>query len=233
MPGVLVLHGFTATAREVQPLADHLGLQGFDVECPTLPGHGTTPADLQSTSWRDWYAGAEAALTMLAQRNEGQSLAVCGQSMGGLLALRLAAMRSDVRAVCALATPLWLPKTVQVLVRLLGPWMRFCPKAGPDLSDPLERKQHVGYPVFPLRATQSLIDLMTEVRGRVPKVRVPTFVIHSQNDHTASPNCARYLAQHLANGRLLMLEKSFHILTRDVERVRLQNEVTTFLKEAL
>lgn len=228
MPGVLVLHGFTATAREVEPLADHLRSLDFQVESPTLPGHGTTPSDLQTTTWRDWYRGAEAALDRLAEPR-----AVCGLSMGGLLALRLAALRLDVRAVCAIATPMWLRKHEEWAIRLLAPLVPCFPKAGPDLSDPVERRAHVGYRVFPARATASLLDLMSEVRQQISRVHVPALIVHSKRDHAAPVQSAQWLAKHLSNSRLVLLERSFHIVTRDVERETVAHHIGQFLKETL
>lgn len=229
--GALVLHGFTATAREVEPLAEALRARGFEVECPTLPGHGTSPRDLQATTWHDWYAGAEAALGALARRAD--RLAACGLSMGALLALRLAAERSDVRAVASLAAPLWLPRPVALGVRVLAPIVPFVPKAPPDLSDPVERAAHVGYRKFPLRAVASLLDLMGEVRRRAADVRAPALVVHSRRDHTAPPASARWLAERLPGARLVWLDRSFHVVTRDVERDVVEREVGDFLEGVL
>ena len=226
-----MLHGFTGTPREVEPLAEHLAARGFSVECPTLPGHGTRPAELQATAWRDWYAGAEAALDRLVTRAD--RVAICGLSMGGLLALLLAARRADVRAVCALATPLALPAHVRAGVRMFKRWVPFVPKARADIRDPAERAARIGYKVFPLHATASLIDLQTEVRASLGAVKVPTLIIHSRRDHTAPYASARMLAARVPHARLITLERSFHIITRDVERETVAREVAAFLEEVL
>ncbi|MES1206311.1 MAG: hypothetical protein ABUS79_10280, partial [Pseudomonadota bacterium] len=62
---VLCLHGITGTPWEVRPLAEGFMRLGCSVEAPMLAGHGGTLADLARTTWRDWLASAEAALTRL------------------------------------------------------------------------------------------------------------------------------------------------------------------------
>ena len=40
----------------MRPWAEHLAAEGFSVELPRLPGHGTTWQDMTVTRWEDWYA---------------------------------------------------------------------------------------------------------------------------------------------------------------------------------
>ncbi len=50
--GVILIHGLTASATEVRPIADHLerAAVGITLSCPLLPGHGTTFEDLRHTA---------------------------------------------------------------------------------------------------------------------------------------------------------------------------------------
>ena len=98
--GVLCLHGITGTPFEIRPLAEALGRRGCTVLAPMLAGHGGTLGDLAASGWPDWLASAEAALDSLQARVGGGPVAICGFSMGGLLALRLArhVPRADRRA---------------------------------------------------------------------------------------------------------------------------------------
>ncbi len=52
--GVLLVHGYTATTSEVQPLARILNSEGYSVAGPLLPGHHTTPRELNQVKWQDW-----------------------------------------------------------------------------------------------------------------------------------------------------------------------------------
>ncbi len=56
---------------------------------PRLPGHGTSPDDMETTGYLDWVGEAEKALHELAARK--RRVFVTGLSMGGSLTLNLAA----------------------------------------------------------------------------------------------------------------------------------------------
>src|SRR5512134_2949565 len=99
--GVLLIHGFTATTAEVRPLAKVLRQNGYTVAGPLLPGHGTTPEQANRARWQQWVAAGEAAYRQLAGRCD--QVVVGGESMGGLIALYLAAQHPEVAAVLAYA----------------------------------------------------------------------------------------------------------------------------------
>jgi carboxylesterase len=97
--GVLLIHGFASTPPELRRLGEVLAANGFRCHAPALPGHGTTPEDLERTTWEDWAACVAAEFDELA--SECDDVMVVGQSMGGTLALHLAA-----HDVCAPSRPL-------------------------------------------------------------------------------------------------------------------------------
>ena len=59
--GVLLIHGLTATTAEVWPLANRFHDAGLTVSGVLLPGHGTTPENLNQTSCTEWLAASEIA----------------------------------------------------------------------------------------------------------------------------------------------------------------------------
>ncbi|CAM5292638.1 Carboxylesterase OS=Streptomyces violarus OX=67380 GN=FHS41_005791 PE=4 SV=1 [Streptomyces violarus] len=90
---VLLCHGFTGSPQSLRPWAEHLAARGLTVSLPLLPGHGTRWEDLRMTGWQDWYAEVDRELRLLCERRE--QVFVAGLSMGGALALRLAAKHGD------------------------------------------------------------------------------------------------------------------------------------------
>ncbi len=91
MTRILCLHGTGGSGATMWPIVGALGSAGNEVMAPTLPGHGGAPEDLQTAGWDEWL---EAAAAWPAD-------VVIGQSMGGSLALALAAA-GRCRAVVAL-----------------------------------------------------------------------------------------------------------------------------------
>ena len=84
--GVLVLHGFTGCPQSMRYVGEELHRRfGFTIVGPRLPGHGTTPQDMATTSAKDWLGEAERALNELAARKS--KVFVTGLSMGGTITL--------------------------------------------------------------------------------------------------------------------------------------------------
>src|SRR5438067_6194255 len=99
----LLLHGLTGSPAEVRPVGEALARAGFHAVGPLLPGHGTTPADLETVTRSDMLDAAQEALLSL---RGARRVYLCGLSMGALLAIRLAAkgfVRQGVAPVSALA----------------------------------------------------------------------------------------------------------------------------------
>lgn len=228
--GVLCLHGITGTPYEVRPLAEAFGRAGCTVAAPMLAGHGATLAELAQSTWMDWLASAERAMADLRARVGGRPIAVCGFSMGGLLALRLARLHpADVSALVVMSAPLRLRRLqvmgIRSVARLpidLHKLPGFCiPKLnGSDISDREMRYDNPGLRAFPMAALAALVDLMDVVRADLPAIATPTLVVHGRRDHTVPMEDSLELTGCLGSEVIerLWLEKSFHIVTLDVER---------------
>lgn len=239
--GVLCLHGVTGTPFEIRPLAEALGRRGCTVAAPTLAGHGGTLADLARSNWHDWLRSAEEALDALQAGLGGTPVAVCGFSMGGLLALRLARLYPErIAALVVMSTPLRLRRFQVAGIRALGRLpLDYCahpyacvPKlAGSDISDPELRYENPGLRAFPIAALGQLLDLMDTVRADLPAIRTPVLVVHGRQDHTVPMEDSLELTGCLGSDVIerLWLDKSFHIVTLDVERDLVIDGVTRFL----
>jgi len=87
--GVLLLHGFIGSPMDFGELPQRLADAGYRVYAPLLPGHGTRPQDMLETDAAAWLDAARLAYRDLSA--ECDWVAVVGFSMGGTLAIRLAA----------------------------------------------------------------------------------------------------------------------------------------------
>ena len=218
--GVLLVHGFAGTPPELRRLGDHLAGHGWYCAAPALPGHAATPEDLHTTSWRQWAAAAQAALDEMSARCD--SVAVAGQSMGGSLALHLAATDMRVRAVACLATPLWLPGALQHFLPVISRMVRWHrPGSDVDLWDQTAVEELHSYG---LRSTRSILELkrlLGAVRDELAQVRAPVLVLHGARDRTIDPRCADEIARRLicsAAVDLHVYPRSGHALSVDVDR---------------
>lgn len=206
-----------------------------------LAGHGQTLRELAATQWPDWLRSAQQGLDVLTARTGGGRVAVVGFSMGGLLALRLARLFPErVAALVVIAAPLRLRsfqvRGVRALSRLPLDFRKLpfaaVPKLnGSDVSDLAVRYENPGLRAFPIAAVNSLLDLMDTVRADLPFIKTPTLVVHGRNDHTVPMDDSLELTGSLASDVIerLWLDRSFHIVTMDVERSLVVDAVTKFL----
>lgn len=236
-PAVLALHGFGATPQEVQlvvEIARELGLRAL---APLLPGHGSSVHDLARTRFRDWHGAAERALAELGREHE--QVIVVGSSMGSLIALDLAADHPErVAGVGVLGSPIRLPwpfpSLALALVELLDIPDFTLRKTGPDILDPEARRTQVTYSEQPVHAGNDVRRAGRRVEGRLAEVRCPAFVAHGRRDRVCPVRNARRVYAQLGTlpwrKELLILERSHHIITRDVERAQLRAHLSAFIQ---
>ena len=75
-------------------LANQIEKLGLPYRAPTLRGHGAnTPNALLGVRWTDWIADAEKEMSELL--GETEKVTIIGHSMGGMIALILAAKYSN------------------------------------------------------------------------------------------------------------------------------------------
>lgn len=236
-PGVLALHGFGATPQEVDlviGIARELGLAAL---APLLPGHGTSVLDLARTRFSHWLMAAERALFQLAAEH-GQVI-VIGSSMGSLIALDLAVDFPDrVLGVGVLGSPIRLPWPYPSLALAAIEWLGIpdftLPKSAPDILDPEGRRTQVTYSEQPAHAGNEVRRAGRRVEGRLGVVSCPAFVAHGRHDRVCPVSNARIVHARLgtpaSEKELLILERSHHIITRDVERGILHTRLRAFIE---
>lgn len=232
--GVVVLHGFTGNPVTTRPLGRRLAADGVTVRVPRLPGHGTTPRDMATTRYADWLAAAEQVVDDLQQRC--RAVVVGGLSMGGTLALDVAATRelAGVFTINAIvATP---PNPLLPVLRVLQHVVPSLPPSLAGLAEDDIKKPGVSeraYPRVPTKAGYSLSLALPRVRAALPDVRAPALVVNSSEDHSVDPANADVIAAEVgsADVRRLVLTDSYHVATLDNDQQRLEDAVSAFVAE--
>jgi carboxylesterase len=224
----LCLHGLTGTPYEVRPLGEALAAVGVRAVGPLLPGH-ESPEELARVRHEDWMAEARRLHGEL--RAEHDRVYAVGMSMGGLLALSLAAA-GGVDAAVVIGVPLRLRQPIGVLVPLLRLLVPFPSKTGgSDIRDSEARARHPSMPVMPLAAVRQLQHLQRRVRAELGRIACPLLVAHGALDRTANPAHAREIFRSVASARRehLELPRSGHVVPVDLDGPSLVAAAVRFL----
>jgi carboxylesterase len=229
--GVLLVHGFTGCPASMRPWGHHLAAaEGLTVAVPRLPGHGTTWQELNATSWTQWYAEADHHLTTL--RSRCDEVFICGLSMGGCLALRLAECRPDDVAGVVLVNPSIASSDVRLhalpLLKHVVPAVR---GIGSDIKKAGVAER--GYDRTPLKALDSLRHLWKVTREDLPKVTAPLLVFRSAEDHVVEPLSTQIILEHVSSPDVAerVLENSYHVATLDHDAPTIPTESAQFIRE--
>ena len=203
--GVVLVHGFATSPAELRAYGDHLREEGSVVLGVRLPGHGTSPLDMEARTRRDWLGAVRDAYEIVAALAE--HVVIIGFSTGGALGLTLAqdaAKLPQLAGVASVAAPLmvrdtnmrWLP---------VGMVLRAVLKRIPGLHDVLrfyeyDRENSAAvYPHVPVAALNELRLLIGEMRAGLPKVVAPVLVMQGLQDHTVKTRSAAMIFQLLGS----------------------------------
>jgi carboxylesterase len=229
--GVLVLHGFTGSTQSIRDLGEGLHKRyGFSVVAPRLPGHGTSPDDMETTGYLDWVGEAEKALHELAARK--RCVFVTGLSMGGSLTLNLAArFPSIVKAIAPIAAPAGLMNEEIAKVLSLNPAPKRIPGIGSDIKAP--GVAELAYPEVPVACLREVTLLISLTRDLLHNLKCPTLVIQAREDHVVPAINAMQIVQMIRSDdiRLLWLNESYHVATLDNDKNMIIDRVGAFFSE--
>ncbi|MBN1260713.1 MAG: alpha/beta fold hydrolase [Anaerolineae bacterium] len=231
--GILLIHGFTATTATMRSLGVFLNAKGYTVSGPLLPGHNTSPAELNRCRWGDWVAAVEEALVSL-ESSCPSGVFVGGQSMGGLLSLLLATQHPELLGVFTFAPALYLASRQSAWqARMLWPLMPFSPKGS---GAPVRADDHWrGYRVNPVRGVQQLVALQQAVRGRLPLIEQPLLVAQGALDGAVWAGVPDFLLESVSSvwKEKHWFEKSTHCVTIDCEWQSVEFMTLDFVERVL
>lgn len=228
--GVLLSHGFTGSPASMKPWAEFLAEQGYAVEVPLLPGHGTTWQDLNTRRFADFYDTISTTFDKL--RDENDAVVVCGLSMGGTLVLRLAADRGYQVAGVVLVNAA--VGTRRLDVKLL-PVLKHLVPAFPALANDIKKPggdEHA-YARTPLKAIHTLFQAFPPLIADLPALKAPVLYFHSTDDHVVDTFSVETISKALeahADFEVRTLADSYHVATLDNDAPQIFAESLEFIR---
>jgi len=232
----LLVHGFNGEPAELRELAGVLHEAGYATRRLLLPGHGASVYDFAAHGWDDWFAATKRATEQALMRYE--QVFVIGHSLGAALSLAVAAVEPEVAGVVALCPPVRLDSRLERLVAHLHGVVGAIPTWTEDVRDRRVARQLYRrnvYPWTPLVAVESLFQALPEVRALLPEVRCPALVMRALHDHVvpARDGLEAYELIGAEDKTLVTLERSYHAVTKDVERRLVFAQTLTFCQRVL
>jgi carboxylesterase len=225
----LLIHGFTGTPHEVEPLVKRLESEGFEVVAPLLPGHGGERQQMLRVTWRDWIQGAENVLNGLLHDHEQVHLV--GFSMGGLIAAYLAAKYPQrVRSLTMLSAPIYTINPKQ-LFKTIAEAIQMSMRTGNRQEDVSRYLMKVK--ATPLRSLAHFKRLVQTVKAQLSEVEVPILIIQGEQDDLVEARSATYIYEHVKSKekQLHFFPESRHMICYDCEAEQVCRLVADFILE--
>ena len=237
-PAVLLLHGYGGSPYDFKPLIDAFDKQGIAYHAVLLPGHGSSPKDLNKVSSDELVNAALDAYDDL--HEEYGEVIVAGFSMGGGLSLNVAGERDPVGLVLFGAyvevTRKWYYfGRAEDWARRLHKIMPYVRKIGDmNINDPEGKKLYDSYHTLPVKTVMELEKIGKEAKEKADDIHCPVLWLHSREDIAADYNAAKKCFDKIASDdkEFITYEKSNHIILFDYDAEDAVKRTLEFMKRS-
>ncbi|UZX02662.1 alpha/beta fold hydrolase [Arthrobacter sp. CDRTa11] len=228
--GVVLSHGFTGSPHGLRSWAQSLADAGFAVRMPLLPGHGTSWQELARTRWTQWHTELDNAYLEL--DGSCDYVFAAGLSMGGALALRIAATR-PVAGVILVNPGLVIDDPRAPLAGILKLVLKSTPAIANDILKP--GMDEGAYPRTPVAAAHELNKMFKDTIRLLPRVTAPVRVFRSTVDHVVSDTSIVALRRGLTHAplHLTSLSNSYHVATLDNDAEEIFRGSSEFIRSVV
>ena len=221
--GVVLIHGLLASPAELRSFGDTLRKYSYPVIGVRLMGHGTSPWDLRDRAWQDWMTSVRRAYQILAPFVD--EICLVGFSLGGVLALRIAAEApAGLAGVAAVAAPIKLRNKSLIFVPVVHGANKLAESATsregvmPFRLNESENPE-TNYRHIPIRALNELRRAIYDLARHLPKVTCPVTIIQGLEDPVVDAKSAQIIFDNVStdNKQLHWIDTDRHgILSGDI-----------------
>lgn len=228
MNGILCIHGFTGSPKEVEPLVSFLKDEtDWVVHAPILPGHGENLC-LRNVQYMDWIRHAEEELQKLMEQCD--KIYICGFSMGGLIGSFLATRYPVTKMILLSAAAYYTnPKHLYYEMRqMIADGLKNSFRDN-EIFQKYKRK----LTSTPLRAYWEFRKLVQNVRPVLSNIDIPTLIVQGKQDPIVPEKSAHYLYGKIKTQekQLMLIENANHHICYSEEQNKIFNEILHFLEE--
>lgn len=226
--GILFIHGFSGTPAAFKNYAEFFSQQGFTVSVPLLPGHGKTLEAFEKFGRRHWVRGVVNSFEELEKHCE--KIFVVGNSLGGTLAIHLAAQKKQIRKIYLLSPFIYIRRDHHFINTYLFPiikrlginsWMAI---AG-DVKNP--RGFELAFSKIPLSLGTHIEKIALEAQSLLPKIQQDVLIFQGTADRGVPAKRAPEIIKNLGSKKkeLVWLHNSWHLIPIDFQANEVRDHI--------
>lgn len=228
--GVLLVHGFNGSRRDMTELEEFLQARGVVTHNILLPGHGTHVRELMSLGWSDWSRAVREELIALKQRCDVVFLV--GHSLGGALSLHVAA-HEEVAGIVSMCAPLYLHPGTEFFVKIAKYVTPLLPTLREDVRDREARRRYARdvYRWTPMFPVESMLQFLPYLRAELPQITAPALIMISVHDHVVPARDGREIYKLIGSQEkyLVTFYHSYHLIMKDHDRDEVLTKTAAFI----
>lgn len=232
--GIVLMHGYNDSPQTMRSPAAAFHADGWTVYAPLLPGHGRVLPSFAASRAEQWIdAGRAAVREALARHGR---VAVGGLSMGGAIALILAAEFPQVQGAALFAPFLVHSRRLGAIAAswpLLALWTKYLTggSATRSIRDPEAREAIIAYRCSTPRLLNEVRQVVLRARAVLPAVHQPVFMAQSGDDYRISRAQAQDAFARLGarDKELHWTTGNGHVITMDFGHEALSRAAATWL----
>lgn len=234
--GIIIIHGYMSAPEEIKIIAKKLFKEGYTVYGVRLTGHGTSPNELATTKWHDWYNSISRAQLIL--ENSVNNIYISGFSTGaGLALLQAANKKNKFKGIISINAPLYLKNISTHLSSTIVNWNNFLNKlkfnkGKMEFINHTPENPHINYQKNPIHGLNELRKAMSKANKIIHNILIPSLIIQGSNDPIVSPNSGKEIFKKIkANQKYFhTIETDRHGIVRGKESGNVLNVIIKFLK---
>ncbi len=230
--GVLLIHGFTSSAKDNVGLGKFLAKKNYTVNGILLKGHGTCPENMATTNLNDWVKDVEKGIRKL--KKHCTQIVIAGDSFGGNLAL-IAAAKHKIDGIVTMGTPIFIKR------KLFGNIMFYCGLLflnfkkkwyKRDLNPEIKR---ITYDRVPLAQILDLLKGIRLSKKLLPKIKSPILIMQAMHDFGVMDKSPGYIFDKINSKykKIFWMPESYHVFVVDKNKMIAFKEIDLFFKKIL
>jgi len=231
---VILVHGWSSTPYEMRVLGEQLNSEGLGVDAPILSGHGSRPEHLENVTWDQWVCDIEKTYKRI--KKQYSKVYIGGMSIGGTLALHVAAKNKDVDGIILMSTPYRLryEKVGVAIAQLMLKFTKYKRKTYSRLWNKQPSiTQLISYQRYPISSAFEVLEAIRQSHEKLGDITQPIFLIQPEKDNLVARDSINNIYKKINSSKkeMRIIKKASHNFMGNGEHSDVFESVVDFVKK--